>query len=112
MDMNIKARGLIIECESFTLRVAPGEYQNFPVVDNKGLFPHFRKTDEVFINGFEVYRTDNGPVVGIYKKVSSFAILVCAFSKMEGINTEASVILSSNPSMKKCIEENLCLQEI
>lgn len=110
--MNIKVRDLIIECESFTLRVAPGEYQTFPVVDNKGLFSHFRKTDEVFIYGFEVYRTENGPVIGIYKKVGCFSILVSTFSKMEEINSEASSILDGNPSMKNCIEENLCLLEM
>lgn len=109
--MNNKYQRLI-ECESFTLHVAPGQYQNFPVVDNKGLFLHFRKTDEGFIYGFEVCRTDNGPVIGIYKKVGCFSILVSAFSKMEEINTEVGVILNNNPSMKKSIEENLYLLEM
>ena len=109
--MNNKAQGLI-ECESFTLHIAPGKYQSFPVVDNKGLFPNFRKTNENFIYGFEIYRTDNGPFIGIYKKVGCFSILVSAFSKVNDINAEANEILSTDKSIKKCIEENLCLLEI
>lgn len=99
----------LIECESFSLHVAPGEYQSFPVVDDRGLFSNFRKTNEDFIFGVEIFLTGDGPVIGIYKKVGCFSILVSASSALGEMNTEANEILSRNESMRKCIEEILNL---
>ena len=58
--MNIRVQDLIIECESFTLRVAPGEYETFPVVDNKGLFSHLyvKKLNAFFIINIQLITID------------------------------------------------------
>lgn len=97
----------LINCESFSLRIAPGEYRSFPVVDNKGQFVHFRKTDDKFIHMHEFYLSEDGPLVGLYKKVGGFSILVCAFYKLDEINQEAKEIINGNDDLRKCIESTL-----
>ena len=108
--MNKFTRNLnLIECESFSLHVAPGEYHSFPLVDNKGLFAHFRKTNEDFKYSHEAFPTKRGVVIGVYKKVGCFAILVCAFSNLNEMNKETKDILAENPSMHDYIESTFRL---
>lgn len=99
----------LIECESFSLHVAPGEYHSFPLVENKGLFAHFRKTNEDYKYSYEAFKTEHAVVIGIYKKVGCFAILVCAFSNLNEINTEAKDILAENSCMRDFIEGTFSL---
>ncbi|QGY29050.1 hypothetical protein [Pantoea cypripedii] len=87
----------IIECESVSLRVAPGEYFNFPVVDNKGLFRHFYKTSEEFkfqVQSSEPFEEDT--IYALYGKKGDFAYLICAWDKKEEINDSALEILKSS----------------
>lgn len=98
-----------IEFESYTLRIAPGEYKTFPFVDNKGLFRDFIKTDDDFIFSHEVHLTEIGPVIGVYKKVGCFSVLVSAFYNLEEMNEEAKEILSDDKSMRDCIESTFIL---
>lgn len=91
----------LIKVGSFLLRIAPGEHQEFPVEDNKELFPHFRKTSEEFKFRLDSFFGDDVQTFGLYKKVGDFAILVCAFSKPEDVNEEAKTIIESNPVLKK-----------
>lgn len=101
--------GKIIELESYTLRVAPGEYQTFPFVDNKGLFRDFWKTNDDFIFSHEVNLTENGPVIGLYKKAGCFSVLVGAFSNIEEMNVESKEILATDESLRICVESTLIL---
>ncbi|MCW6644081.1 hypothetical protein NFB40_09970 [Yersinia ruckeri] len=95
--------GSIIECESITIRIAPGEYHNFPVVDNKGLFSHYRRTSEKYKIQLVANLLDEPPTFAIYKRVGEFSILVCAFASLEEINSEAMEIIKSNEKSRDSI---------
>lgn len=100
---SIAIRGSIIECESITLRVSPGEYHNFPIVDNKDLFAHYRRTNEECKFQLVTHLLDEPVIFAIYKRVGEFLILVCAFASFEEINTEALEIIKSNEQLRKSI---------
>ncbi|HDY4931401.1 TPA: hypothetical protein RPG34_003226 [Yersinia enterocolitica] len=100
---SISIRGSIIECESITLRVSPGEYHNFPIVDNKGLFAHYRRTNEDGRFQLVTNLLEESETFAIYKKVGGFLILVCAFTSLEEINTEALAIINSSEELRNSI---------
>ncbi|BFI58894.1 hypothetical protein KD4_28390 [Yersinia pseudotuberculosis] len=100
---SVAIRGSIIECESITIRVAPGEYHNFPIVDNKGLFSHCRRTSEKYKFQLATSLRDEAPTFAIYKRVGEFSILVCAFASLEEINSEAMEIIKSNEKLMDSI---------
>ena len=87
----------IIECESVSVRIAPGEYFNFPVVDNKNIFLHFYKTSEEF--KFQVQTSEpfeDETTYALYGKKGDFAYLICSWSKKEEINDAALEIIKSS----------------
>lgn len=100
---SISIHGSIIACESITLRVSPGEYHNFPIVDNKGLFAHYRRTNEEGRFQLVANLLEESVTFAIYKKVGDFLILVCAFTSLKEINTEALEIINSNEELRNSI---------
>ncbi len=94
----------LIECDYFHLEVSAGNIHKFPKVDNKGLFLHFRKTEEDFKYRLETLLTEALPVFAIYKKEGCFSVLVCAFSSQEEINNEAMAIVQSSEKIRKSFE--------
>ena len=88
----------IITCESASVRIAPGEYFEFPIVDNKDLFPHFFKTNSDFnfqvqCNCFEDF------IYALYMRKEKLAYLVCCWANKDEINEQAMQIIKSNTSL-------------
>lgn len=78
------------------LQTAPGEYLEFSLVDNKGLYPDFYRTTNSFSSEITMNLTAAYPSYAIYKKVGYYSILVCAFANKEEINEEAMSLINSN----------------
>ena len=87
--------------EKVTLRIAPGEYHSFPLVDNKGVFTHFYETQDEYSAFIRVTPDVNNPIYALYKKYGNFQILICAFSTKDEINADAMKIINSSESFKK-----------
>jgi len=94
----------LIDCESFSLRISAADYRTFKVVDNKGLFHHFRKTTEDFKHRLITHLCFDAPIFAIYKKVGTFEILVCAFSEAKEINDEAKIIIENSEKLRKSFQ--------
>ncbi|MCW1973491.1 UNVERIFIED_ORG: hypothetical protein FHW05_002339 [Pantoea agglomerans] len=83
----------VIECESVSVRCNDGEIFEFPVVDNKNVFPHFYRTDTEFT--YQIQTLLIHDLRAMYKKHKNIAYLICAWDKKEEISKEAmSVIIS------------------
>lgn len=86
----------IIDCESVSVRIAPGEYFQFPVVDNKGLFPHFFRSEsksdlQLQTNCIDEY------FHALYQRKGNVFYLVCAWQTKEEINNAALDMIKANP---------------
>lgn len=80
------------ECESVSVRLPSGAFLEIPIVDNKGIFRHFFKTEEQF--RYQVISNlENIATFALYEKIDNFSCLICAFSKAEEINDRAKEIL-------------------
>lgn len=88
----------IIDCASVAVRIGPGEYFEFAVVDNKGLFPNFYRTSQKFevmvqCNCIEEF------IYAIYKRKGNIAYLVCAWEKKHELNDAAIELIKSKPEL-------------
>ncbi|WP_152560670.1 hypothetical protein [Pantoea sp. NGS-ED-1003] len=88
----------VIDCESISVRVAPGEYFEFAVVDNKDMFPHFFKTSESFNIQLQCNCIDS-LVYALYERKGNIAYLVCSWEHKSEINDAALGIIRSRPNL-------------
>lgn len=88
----------VIECGSISVKCDNGEIIEFPVVDNKGLFPNFFRTAEKFRFQVQCYLVE-GNTYALYKRVNNIAYLLCAWNKKEEINNEALELISSKKEL-------------
>lgn len=88
----------IINCESASVRIAPGKYFDFPIVDNKGLFPSFFKTNSDF-NIQVQCNCINDFIYALYLRKEKLAYLVCAWANKNEINDQAMQIIKENPKL-------------
>lgn len=95
--MNITSEE-IITCESASVRIAPGEYFEFPIVDNKGLFPNYFRTKSTFVFELQCNCIDNF-IYALYMRKANIAYLICAWEKKEEINDRAMEVIKDNPSL-------------
>jgi phosphopantetheinyl transferase (holo-ACP synthase) len=101
----------IIPIEQFkevSIRVAPGEYVTFPVIDNKGLFMNHKrcKSDGGYL--LETVILDEVEYYGIYKCDRGIAFLTAAFSSKESISKSvAMIVLKSFPYVFADLKTNL-----
>ncbi|MBF6637882.1 hypothetical protein LLS47_21330 [Rouxiella badensis] len=93
--------------ENVTLRIAPGEYHTFPLVDNKGVFTHFYETQDETSAFIRLIPDVNNPIYALYKKYGKFQILICAFSTKDEINAEAMKIINCSEPFKKTLSNLL-----
>ncbi|MCW9549663.1 hypothetical protein [Klebsiella oxytoca] len=76
--------------DSISVRVKPGSYITFPIVDNKGLFPQYISgTDFADSYLLETFYGEDLNTYGIYKVQSGLKFLICAFTCQEEINDHA-----------------------
>ncbi len=81
-----------IECDYVRIRQDNGSLLEIPIVNNKGIFRHFFKTEEQF--RYQVISNlENIATFALYEKIDNFSCLICAFSKAEEINDRAKEIL-------------------
>lgn len=98
----------IEQFEEVSIRVAPGEYVTFPVIDNKGLFMNHKrcKSDGGYL--LENVILDEVEYYGIYKCDRGIAFLTAAFSSKESISKSvAMIVLKSFPYVLADLKENL-----
>ena len=94
--------------EELRIRVSPGKYVAFPVIDNKGVFKFHKptKSDASFM--LETIRMEDQNYYGIYKCVDGLAFLSAAFSSDEVITRSvAIIILKSFPYLFADLKKNL-----
>lgn len=88
----------IIKCESASVRLSSGEIFEFPVVDNKDLFPNFFRTTDKF--GLELQCLFlESEIYAMYKRKDNIAYLICAWEKPEEINQEAMNEIIADPKL-------------
>lgn len=88
----------IITCESASVRIAPGEYFDFPIVDNKDLFPNYFRTQSEFQFQLQCNCIDNF-IYALYMRKANIAYLVCAWANKDEINDQAMQIIKENPKL-------------
>lgn len=84
----------VIECESVAVRCHDGEIFEFPVVDNKNLFPHFFRTYADF--SYQVQTNLIHGVTAIYKKHKNISFLVGTLVKGGIVNDEVMKIIEED----------------
>lgn len=79
--------------EELRIRVSPGKFVTFPVIDNKGVFKFHKpsKHDAGFL--LETIMIEDKNHYGIYKCVDGLAFLTAAFSSDEIITKSAALII-------------------
>lgn len=95
--MIVSANEVII-CESVSVRIAPGEYFEFAIVDNKDLFPNFFRTTSEFDVEIRCNHI-NELTYALYKRKANIAYLVCAWEKKEEINDRAMEAIKASPNL-------------
>ncbi|MBS6740382.1 MAG: hypothetical protein KH310_20155 [Enterobacteriaceae bacterium] len=94
--------------EEISIRVAPGEYINFPVIDNKGLFQTHKRTEKSDGYRLESIALDEFECYGIYKCEKGLAYLVAAFFSDDEIPESVSkLILKTFPFLLAELNINL-----
>lgn len=88
----------IIDCESVSVRIAPGEYFEFAVVDNKDMFPHFFKTNDSFNVQLQC-NCIGSFVYALYERKGNIAYLVCAWELKSEINKAALELIKARPNL-------------
>jgi len=94
--------------EELSIRVSPGKFVNFPVIDNKGIFKFHKpsKGDAGFL--LESIWMEDKNHYGIYKCVDGLAFLTAAFSSDEIITKSAAlIILKSFPYLFTELKANI-----
>ena len=80
----------VFDFGEISIRVSPGKYVKFPIVDNKGLFPHYTYDTDLGDSYFlETFYGDDLNTYGIYKVQGGLKFLICAFTCQEEINDQA-----------------------
>lgn len=86
----------LIKCESASVRLNNGEIFEFPIVDNKDLFPNLFRTDAEFNIEIQCVLLEND-THAMYRRKANIAYLICAWENKEEINEEAMKEITSNP---------------
>lgn len=87
-----------IKCDSASVRLSNGEIFEFPIVDNKDLFPNFFRTELDFSIQVQCYLIGN-ETYAMYKRKENVAYLVCAWGNKSEINEEAMLEITVNPEL-------------
>ena len=88
----------IIECESVSVRIGAGKYFEFPIVDNKDMFPHFFRANSDSNLQLQVSCLDE-LIYALYRREGNIFYLVCAWEKEEEINDEARKLIASSQKL-------------
>lgn len=88
----------VFEYESVSVRIGPGKYFEFPIVDNKNLFPHFFKATSESKLQLQTNCSDVR-IHALYQRKGNIFYLVCAWEKIEEINDEALKLINANPKL-------------
>lgn len=83
------------DCSSVRIRQQDGSLLEIPIVDNKGVFLNFFKTNEEF-NYRMITLLDEEFTYGLYKNHSGIAYLICAFSHVQELTEEAKNIIEKD----------------
>lgn len=95
------------DCSSVRIRQQDGSLFEIPIVDNKGVFLNFFKTNEEF-NYRIITLLDEEFTYGLYKKHGCIAYLLCAFSHVKELTEEAKNILQKDlPYILEILNEGL-----
>lgn len=87
---------------SIALRVGPGKYVNFPIVDNMGVFEHYKCSGKESGYHLETFYLDAGNQYGIYKNDSGVSYLVSAFASSTDVSDDSlEIILNHLPFLLK-----------
>lgn len=87
---------------NIALRVRPGTYVNFPIVDNAGVFEHYKCSGKESGYHLETFYLDAGNQYGIYKNDSGISYLVSAFASSADVgNDSLEIILNHFPFLLK-----------
>ncbi|EGT0677676.1 hypothetical protein JAF86_003475 [Citrobacter braakii] len=85
-----------------TLRTKPGVYIDIPIVDNRGIFEHFKCSGKESGYQLETFYLDAGNQYGIYKNDSGISYLVSAFASSADVgNDSLEIILNHFPFLLK-----------
>lgn len=94
--------------EEISIRVEPGKYVKFPVIDNKGLFKTHKRTEKSDGYRLESLTLDEFECYGIYKCEKGLAYLVAAFFSDDEIpESVAKLILKTFPYLLAELNINL-----
>ena len=88
----------VIKCESLKVKTITGSVFEFPVVDNKNMFPHFFKTQEVFDVQIQCSLLED-EAKAMYKRKDNIAYLICVWVKKEDINDKAMKEINERPKL-------------
>ncbi|AST68978.1 hypothetical protein BFG07_09935 [Kosakonia cowanii] len=83
----------INQFEEISIRVSPGKYEKFPVIDNKGLFVIQKGCKVKTGYLLETYNAEDKSYYGVYTCVNGMAILTAAFSSDEVITKAVAIII-------------------
>ncbi|MEB5973465.1 hypothetical protein MXF20_15400 [Pantoea dispersa] len=88
----------LIKCDSASVRLSNGEVFEFPIVDNKDLFPNLFRAESDFNIQVQCYLIDS-EIYAMYKRKENIAYLVCAWENNSEINEEAMLEITTNPEL-------------
>ncbi|WP_312656839.1 hypothetical protein [Kluyvera ascorbata] len=87
---------------NIALRVRPGTYVNFPIVDNVGVFEHYKCSGKESGYDIETFLLDDGNCYAIYKNDSGISYLFSAFASSADVGDDSlEIILNHFPYLLK-----------